>query len=384
MHDVFISYANQDKPTADAVCAMLETNGIRCWIAPRDITPGQDWGGAIVQAIHQARVMVLVFSRHANESPQIKREVERAVSSELLIIPLRIENVVPQASLEYFLGTPHWLDAITPPLRAHLERLAAVVSSFITEQARPVRPPTDTSDSSPDVAAATGTSDLDGAERLSWDKDNSKGGHRRLRTRWTIVAAAGALAVAVALTLVFTLPGSPLPSARRAAAAVPSDRLAQALLKKGFTSDELPSNVSADGAPTVALVTSQLVGLVERVFNPLSGPAAHVSIDYYVFAKASDADIFYNYQPVPGGYHVTTSFAETGVGDPTRCATGYEAAIANRWDSSCLTLSSQVVSEVVVENSTDSISSDSGLATVLVVDAVRHLARVASELGTPP
>ncbi|HAH65240.1 MAG TPA: toll/interleukin-1 receptor domain-containing protein, partial [Rhizobiales bacterium] len=75
--DVFISYSSKDKPIADAVCAGLEANGLRCWIAPRDILPGADWGGAIIDAITGSKVMVLIFSGNANSSPQIKREVER-------------------------------------------------------------------------------------------------------------------------------------------------------------------------------------------------------------------------------------------------------------------------------------------------------------------
>ena len=39
-HDVFISYSTADKTAADAVCAILEGNGVRCWIAPRDIMRG--------------------------------------------------------------------------------------------------------------------------------------------------------------------------------------------------------------------------------------------------------------------------------------------------------------------------------------------------------
>ena len=130
-HDVFISYSHHDKPQADAVCATLEAKGIRSWIAPRDVIPGQEWGAAIVHAIRSSRVMVLVFSSHANASPQIRREVERAVNAETVLIPFRIEDVLPTSSLEYFLGTPHWLDAVTPPLEAHLERLAAAVASFL-------------------------------------------------------------------------------------------------------------------------------------------------------------------------------------------------------------------------------------------------------------
>jgi formylglycine-generating enzyme required for sulfatase activity len=123
-HDVFISHSARDKPYADAVCAKLESQNIRCWIAPRDIAPGMDWGAAILEAIDGARVMLLVFSAHANASPQIKREVERAVNKELIVVPVRVEDVKPTGNLEYFLGTPHWLDAITPPFERHLDRIA--------------------------------------------------------------------------------------------------------------------------------------------------------------------------------------------------------------------------------------------------------------------
>jgi formylglycine-generating enzyme required for sulfatase activity len=130
-HDVFISYSTKDKNVADAVCAVLERNGIRCWIAPRDVTPGMVWGSAIVSAIHEAKVVVLVFSGACNTSPQIEREVERAISKGIPIIPFRIAEVQPSDSLEYFISASHWLDAFTEPLEQHLEMLAKVVRRIL-------------------------------------------------------------------------------------------------------------------------------------------------------------------------------------------------------------------------------------------------------------
>ncbi|HRK29478.1 MAG TPA: toll/interleukin-1 receptor domain-containing protein, partial [Tepidisphaeraceae bacterium] len=104
MHDVFISYSTHDKPIADAVCAGLEQKGIRCWIAPRDILAGVEWGQAIVEAISSAKVMVLLLSDHANQSSQIPKEVDRAVNKGVAIIPLRIQDVQPKGALEYYLG----------------------------------------------------------------------------------------------------------------------------------------------------------------------------------------------------------------------------------------------------------------------------------------
>lgn len=45
-HDVFISYSYHDKNVANAVCSAVESAGIRCWIAPRDVLPGMEWGEA--------------------------------------------------------------------------------------------------------------------------------------------------------------------------------------------------------------------------------------------------------------------------------------------------------------------------------------------------
>ncbi len=137
-HDVFISHSSKDKPTADAVCAVLESKGIRCWIAPRDILPGADWGESIIEGIRGSRVMVLVFSRNANESVQIKREVERAVHHGVAIIPLRIEDILPTGALEFSISTAHWLDAFTPPMERHLTYLASTVESILQGKPRPL------------------------------------------------------------------------------------------------------------------------------------------------------------------------------------------------------------------------------------------------------
>ena len=135
-HDVFISYSSKDKPTADAVCATLESRGVRCWIAPRDITPGADWGEAIIDAIQGSRAMVLIFSGHANQSPQIKREVERAVNKNVTVVPFRIEDVPMSKSLEFFVSTPHWMDALTPPLERHLVQLADTLHLLLERMGR--------------------------------------------------------------------------------------------------------------------------------------------------------------------------------------------------------------------------------------------------------
>lgn len=130
-HDVFISYSSKDKATADAVCNRLETNGIRCWIAPRDIPFGADFPEEIVKAISASRVMVLVFSSNTNNTAQVVREVGCAADHDVIIVPFRIEDVTPSIKLEFFLGVIHWLDAITPPLEQHIDTLVRTIRTIL-------------------------------------------------------------------------------------------------------------------------------------------------------------------------------------------------------------------------------------------------------------
>lgn len=130
MARVFISYSSKDRTVANMAVALLEERDHRCWIAPRDILPGEEWGEAIIKGIRASSVFVLIFSHNANASPQVLREVERAVNAGIPIIPFRIEDVVPDGSLEYFMSVPHWLDALSGPIEQHVQRLAEVVEQI--------------------------------------------------------------------------------------------------------------------------------------------------------------------------------------------------------------------------------------------------------------
>src|SRR3990172_7029074 len=136
-HDVVISYATQDKKIADAVCAGLESRGVRCWIAPRDVLPGEEYAKSIVVAIENCRTVVVVFSSFSNESKHVLREVEIAVKNDKIIIPFKIEDV-----MQYFLSRPNSLysinpssrlDAITPILESHIEKLGTIINTLLKQ-----------------------------------------------------------------------------------------------------------------------------------------------------------------------------------------------------------------------------------------------------------
>jgi hypothetical protein len=131
-HDVFISYANKDKTVADAICVSLEGAGVRCWIAPRDIAAGEDWPRAITRALSQSRICVLIFSVDSNSSDQISRELGLAADCGLIIIPFKIDDVIPEPGKQYFLARTHWLDAVNPPTQEQINSLVSRVSTLLS------------------------------------------------------------------------------------------------------------------------------------------------------------------------------------------------------------------------------------------------------------
>jgi hypothetical protein len=138
--DVFISYASADKNTANTVLTALESRKIRCWIAPRDVPAGSNWAASIIQGIDSSRIMVLVYSTSSDRSRQVIREVERAVSKGLVLIPLRLQNFAMSEEMEYFLSATHWLDATTDSIQAAVSGLADVVAAVSAAKLESPRP----------------------------------------------------------------------------------------------------------------------------------------------------------------------------------------------------------------------------------------------------
>jgi hypothetical protein len=134
-HDVFVSYSSKDKETAVAICESLEKDGIHCWIAPRDIQPGMAYADAIIDALNACRVFLVILSEDSNSSPQVRREVERAVSKDLTILTFRIDNTILSKAMEYYLSDRHWLDASNSAFSKQLHSLSEAIRKLLGEPA---------------------------------------------------------------------------------------------------------------------------------------------------------------------------------------------------------------------------------------------------------
>lgn len=107
---IFISFASQDHRVAMTLCQALESRGFNCWVSSRDIEPGENFQVAIVRAIRQAKIMLLVFTANSNRSEEMNKELALASQSKLIVVPLRIEDVTPNEAFAYEFATRQWID----------------------------------------------------------------------------------------------------------------------------------------------------------------------------------------------------------------------------------------------------------------------------------
>jgi TIR domain/YARHG domain len=134
---VFISHSEKDKPDVNLLLAALESHGIRCWIAPRDIPPGGSYADAILTAIESSTCFVLVYSAHCNDSRHVLREVERALNLNINIVPVRFDDSKPSRSLDYLLATLHWLSVPSKDRSRALQVVASQIAKCASSPKTP-------------------------------------------------------------------------------------------------------------------------------------------------------------------------------------------------------------------------------------------------------
>lgn len=110
MKDIFISYSSKDAAIAKSICSLIESHNYNCFFASRDILPGHEYAEELVNALDSVSLIVLLLSDNSNNSPHVLREIERAVSHKKPILVYKLEPVVLNKSMEYFLMTHQWIE----------------------------------------------------------------------------------------------------------------------------------------------------------------------------------------------------------------------------------------------------------------------------------
>lgn len=135
-HDVFISYSTKNTEFAEAVCENLENNDIECWIAPRNIKTGTNYAKEIMDGLEAAKLVVLVFSKDAQESEYVNNEIDTAFSSNKCIVSLKVDDSFPEKKMEFFLKNTQWLDASPTALKEQNKTLKDCYAQLVEDVKR--------------------------------------------------------------------------------------------------------------------------------------------------------------------------------------------------------------------------------------------------------
>lgn len=130
---VFISYSTADNSVAERVCEIFEKRGMSCWIAPRNVPPGMDYGAAIMDGIRNSRVVLLLLSEESGASRYVAREVERAVNYHVRVLPVRLVKMDILDSLEFFISSSQWFDVFPHATDKRLHELGDSVERLIAQ-----------------------------------------------------------------------------------------------------------------------------------------------------------------------------------------------------------------------------------------------------------
>ena len=93
MSDIFISYAREDRPRAEAIAKALEEHGWSVWW-DRDIRAGKNIASVIEEEIGKARCVVVLWSATSVRRDWVNDEA-REGNERGILVPVLIENVRP-------------------------------------------------------------------------------------------------------------------------------------------------------------------------------------------------------------------------------------------------------------------------------------------------
>ncbi len=136
--DVFISHHTDSSiHIVEAIVNNLESNGIKCWYAPRDTK--DDYAGSITRAIKQCKVFILVLNKDASESPHVLNELNAVTKrlskrEEVHIIPFHTADNEISDEADYYIGRMHWIDAMTPPMYQRIDELVEKVALTLNKK----------------------------------------------------------------------------------------------------------------------------------------------------------------------------------------------------------------------------------------------------------
>ena len=138
-HDVFISYKSEDIALTKLIAHALQAENISAWYAPKNLDNSasrKDFDDQIIEAIQDAKIIVMLLSDEALNSDWVKTEITYALEKKKFVIPFVVRNVTVDNGLSIRLKNRHWIDAYPSPEK-RLEVLLNNIKTGINDMLEP-------------------------------------------------------------------------------------------------------------------------------------------------------------------------------------------------------------------------------------------------------
>ena len=122
---VFVSYSRVDREFVDDLKARLASLGYDVWrdLEDMDTMSEDDWREAVVNAIADTDVMVLVLSPASTTSESVEREMTLAKADHKRIVPVLYEPCELHGTFKYVLLNTHYIDFVANDFDRGIEKL---------------------------------------------------------------------------------------------------------------------------------------------------------------------------------------------------------------------------------------------------------------------
>ncbi|HYM19664.1 MAG TPA: TIR domain-containing protein [Candidatus Kapabacteria bacterium] len=127
MTDIFISYSSLDKDKAVRLSQRLRDAGFSIWMDDTDISAAAKWSSAIVRAIEECKVFIVLLSSNSFGSHNVIKELSLASEGKKHIIPVELEDAIDLTH-----EVKYQLAGIQRASYKEYERIEAAIRSFIS------------------------------------------------------------------------------------------------------------------------------------------------------------------------------------------------------------------------------------------------------------
>lgn len=129
---IFLSHSTENEDIMLNIAAYLEAHGYPTWYAQKHILPSENYQTKIIDALEEVDIVMVLVTKEVEKSEFVPKEIDRAITYNKIIIPLRVDGSPIPRNLNLFLCNIQWFDLLKyATLQEALDALMLMVEEIL-------------------------------------------------------------------------------------------------------------------------------------------------------------------------------------------------------------------------------------------------------------